>query len=359
MLREWFTNDKGPRFKGDAPTGTSLRSSRLNWLGDSAEDYEENYELKTRKSDGSWNHLIHTIDTLNYTADNVFEESVRKCIHVDRALWYMALNNLVVNTDAYVGAGHNYYLYFDPATDYRMNILPWDLNESFGVHGPRINPEQLSPFAHENASNHPLSERLLAVPKWRALYLAHYRTLVRTWFDWDRVLEPLHRSYQERIREDVEQDDNYLFSREQFLDRPEHAYDWMGHRIPPLEHLIVKRQKYLREHEKMWQSGPTIKEVQGNVLDTEAPSSTRISIAAHVTSDVGVRSVVLRLKQEHLFHEVPMEHKDSGTYETSFAAPTNSKTVDYYLLATDVDGNVEVAPPEAEQHLFELLLSED
>ena len=54
-----------------------------------------------------------------------------------------------------------------------------------------------------------------------------------------------------------------------------------------------------------------------------------------------------------------MEHKDSGTYETSFAAPTNSKTVDYYLLATDVDGNVEVAPPEAEQHLFELLLSED
>jgi hypothetical protein len=357
MLQQWFANADGPRFKGDAPDGTSLGSSQLNWLGDSVADYESNYELKTSAVAGAWERLISLIDNLNHTTDNAFQETIENRIHVDRALWYMALNNIVVNTDDYVGAGHNYYLYFDPA-DQRMNILPWDLNESFGVHGPRQDPSRLSPFYHEDSSNHPLSQRLLAVPRWRALYLAHLRTLARRWLDWDQVLGPLHYSYHESIRADVERDDNYLFSMERFDDRPTQFYTWMGHRIPPLEAFIRTRKTYLYQHEELARTGPLIQDVRIPSSIT-ARTDSRISITARVSANVGVQSVVVRVERGSRFYDRPMKNTDGNIFEAWLTAPNDADTLRYYILATDTEGTVEVAPEEAEHRVFEYALIQE
>ena len=52
-------------------------------------------------------------------------------LDVDRALWMLAFNNVLVNLDSYTGPfRQNYYLIKDDNN--RMNTITWDLNESFG-----------------------------------------------------------------------------------------------------------------------------------------------------------------------------------------------------------------------------------
>lgn len=358
MLRQWFTDASGSRFKGDAPAGTRLGSSRLNWLGDSVDDYKDNYELKSTDDPAAWQRLIRLIDDLNHTTGPEFEETIERRIDVDRALWYVAVDNLVVNLDDYVGAGHNYYLYFDRAANDRASILPWDLNESFGVHGPRRDPALLSPLHHETVQNRPLSYRLLSVPRWRALYLAHYRTLLRRWFDWDRVIGPLHDSFQAKIRADVERDGNYLFSMTRFEDLATDACSWMGHRIPPLEKFVRERQAFLHQHPDLSRSGPTIRDVQATGRDDIDRSAT-LSITARVLSTAGVRAVTLRLEREGLFRDLPMERVDGDSYRATLAPSGDTSVVRYYILATDSEGRVEVAPEDAEYRVFELRLTAD
>ena len=82
-----------------------------------------------------WTDLVNMIDKLNNTPSGTFKAEAERVINIDRALWNLALHNLLINSDDYMGAGHNYYMYFDP-TDGRMNMLPWDMNEAFGVRLP-------------------------------------------------------------------------------------------------------------------------------------------------------------------------------------------------------------------------------
>lgn len=78
---------------------------------------------KTGKSDEK--RLIKCIKNLNEGVD------LEKSIDVDEVLRYFAVNTFLVNLDSYSGnIKHNYYLYEDSGM---MQIVPWDLNLSFGA----------------------------------------------------------------------------------------------------------------------------------------------------------------------------------------------------------------------------------
>ena len=111
------------RFKCNPESVFSGNGSSLEYLGTDSASYEDYYELK---SDFAWQDLID----LTYTiANNPID--LESILDVDRALWMLAFNNVLVNLDSYTGPfRQNYYLIKDDNN--RMNTITWDLNESFG-----------------------------------------------------------------------------------------------------------------------------------------------------------------------------------------------------------------------------------
>ena len=70
--------------------------------------------------------LVDLCDVVSNNS-NVISES----IDVDRVLWMLAFNSVMVNLDSYSGVfAQNYYLYRD--TSGRFNQIVWDLNMCFG-----------------------------------------------------------------------------------------------------------------------------------------------------------------------------------------------------------------------------------
>jgi len=109
FVKDRFGSKKNTFFKcnpieGARPGSTDFPD--LVYLGTDSVEYYPSYELK---SDEGWADLIHLCDTLaNETA------SIEQILDVDRALWMLAFNNVLVNLDSYIGGfAQNYYLYRD------------------------------------------------------------------------------------------------------------------------------------------------------------------------------------------------------------------------------------------------------
>ena len=94
----------------------------LVYLGEDSASYNQAYEIK---SDYGWKDLINLCNTLK---NNINE--IETVLDVDKALWMIAFDNIIVNLDSYIGIfAQNYYLYKDNTG--RFNCVLWDFNESF------------------------------------------------------------------------------------------------------------------------------------------------------------------------------------------------------------------------------------
>ncbi len=142
--------------------------------------YYNKYDIQ---SDAGWKELLMLMDTLKNHPN-----SAHTILDVDRALWMLAFNTLLVNLDSYTGAfGQNYYLYHD--RNDRWLTMSWDLNMSFGGF-PLLNSggggmlsitqmKNLDPLTQSTNSNRPLIKQLLANPTYKRMYIAHMRTMLK------------------------------------------------------------------------------------------------------------------------------------------------------------------------------------
>ncbi|MEM6769625.1 MAG: CotH kinase family protein, partial [Bacteroidota bacterium] len=175
FVEEHYGSKDNTRVKCSPPDGAGPQASdlpNLAYLGQDSAAYYAAYEMK---SDGGWQELIDLCDTLANAPDEL-----GRILDIDRVLWMLAFNNVLVNLDSYTGRfAQNYYLYRD---DYqRFLATVWDLNESFGVFsdsgtirfGSTTQKAQMSPTLHENDADYPLISQLLAIPEYRRKYLAH------------------------------------------------------------------------------------------------------------------------------------------------------------------------------------------
>jgi hypothetical protein len=199
--------------EGAGPQGGDYPN--LVYLGQDSTAYYEAYGMK---SEYGWQELIDLCDTLNN-----FTSEIEKILDVDRALWMLAFDNVIVNLDSYIGIfSQNYYLYRD---DYgRFLPIVWDLNESFGVFSQTgtgnlnstIAKQQMDPFLHENDLNYPLMQKLLNVPTYRRMYLAHYKTILEENFENGKYYEDAL-ALQALIDGAVQADPNKFFTYTNFL----------------------------------------------------------------------------------------------------------------------------------------------
>jgi len=304
----------------------------LSWLGNEVAAYEQMYELKTAKTSDPWGNLIKACDILNNTPIEQLPEVVGTVLAVDRWLWFLAIENIFTDEDSYLTKGWDYQIYYEPETG-QIHPLEHDGNETFN-----LRDVNLSPFEGEKSASRPVISRLLAVPQFRQRYLAHIRTIIDEWLDW-QILAPKIEAYRALIADEVRLDTKKLYSNAQF----EASFT-------DLENFIKNRRHYLLNHEEIKRSAPRISSVTrpGMPEEGSAPKPGQaVRITAQVEGESGLDRVILHYATGAVgpFNSVAMfddgAHGDGGAGDGLFGGeippcPAES-LVRYYIEAQAAD----------------------
>ena len=252
FLTENYSSAKGTRWK---VSGSPGGGGGLEYLGDNVEDYKRRYEIK---NDGkkAWKALIKLCKTLNETPAEELEAALEPMLDIDGLLWFLALDNALINCDGYWIRASDYSIYLDEKG--KFHVLPHDMNEAFrpamgpgfgfgpggpggggrgGFGGPggggpqggrpgegRPNgprgPEggaprgpnvELDPLIGLDDARKPLRSKVLAVPSLRTRYLQHVHTIAEKSLDW-KTLGPVVAQYRSLIEKEIEADTRKLSS---------------------------------------------------------------------------------------------------------------------------------------------------
>ncbi len=344
-----FGSRDNPFFKGELTHG-SPRGPVIVWgyHGPDSTRYTDYYELR---SDFGWQDLVSFLDVLNNTPENVEE-----VLNVDRHLWMLAFDNLMVNLDAPINFAHNFYLYKDGSG--RFNPIMWDLNENFGVFVGIIGGntflnikglQQFNPFFNMENPNYPIIQKILSNPKYGKMYIAHMKTIIEEnfangWFV-DRAVE-----IQDMIDGDYQTDPNAFYS---YSDFKNNIYSTVGGFGQPsiigLMELMDARVDFLSTH---------------NAFKENAPSITNISYPTHVSQNsivwfsVEVQDAdLVKLRYRHggtggfdrtVMHD-DGNHQDGSAGDGLFGVSLDVRNsdIDFYIYAEN-EGAASLLPQRAE-----------
>ncbi len=126
-LARYFENADGVLYKAEV-------GSTLSYVDENPSSYASSFSQETRVNDADLAPLIAFMRFLDQADEVTFENDLPKWLDVDSFAAYLALNNLLVNTDSIVGMNNNYYLYYDESSE-QFTLLMWDGNESLGKLG--------------------------------------------------------------------------------------------------------------------------------------------------------------------------------------------------------------------------------
>jgi hypothetical protein len=314
--------------------------------------YYNKYDIQ---SDYGWAELMDLMETLKNNPNSV--ESV---LDVDRALWMLAFNNVLVNLDSYTGAfGQNYYLYYDE-NDRFVSTL-WDLNMSFGAF-PLLNSnqvltqtqmKQMDPLVQATNSNRPLIKQLLANPTWKRMYLAHLKTILTENFASENDYKDRALEMQELISDGVQSDTKKFYSFSNFQTNVTSPVNTGGGgpfgNVPGIADLMNARFNYLISNANLTAQAPVISNV------TRSGSSTYF-ITAQVSNAVSV-TLAWREDSSDVFIKTAMlddgQHEDGapgdGVYGGSF--PPLDPTMQYYIYAENAQAGI-FSPARAEHEFY-------
>ncbi len=303
---------------GAGPGTTALPN--LRYLGDNITSYDDAYELK---SDEGWDELIDLCDTLaNHT------EAVEQILDVDKALWMLAFDNVLVNLDSYIGGfAQNYYLYRD---DYgRFASIVWDLNESFGKFARTGNgnlnntaaKQTMSHLLQIDDADYPLISQLLNVPLYRRMYLAHVKTMLLENFDNDSYFET-GQQLQALIADAVQADNNKFFTYNNFLDNLTSDIGGGGgpggpgggQTTPGITNLMNGRVDYLLGLSDFTNVEPTITDIAAS--DTAPTVNSTVTMTANITD---ATTAYLGYRTERFAPFTRIEMFDDGSHNDSAA----------------------------------------
>lgn len=240
FLSRYFVNINHNLFKASNNGGT------LEYRGADPASYAAEYDLKTNEDANDWTRFVELLDKLNNTSDQEFVEKVGKYLNFDRCLRMLAFNMVLSNYDSYTGSSRNYYLYDDKSTTGQFHVMPWDLNESFGVYTNNWNVTTQDILVVSNLDARPLNRRILAVDSLRQIYFDYIAEMIDGPANSDSVsaqiarLRPFIESY-------VVADSNKVYSYAMFQNNIDNnVYNNVGKIIPGLKSFSVARNAALR-----------------------------------------------------------------------------------------------------------------
>jgi len=217
-----FPGATGPGFPPDMESGDEMRGGMMGkasngtdlvYVDDNISSYSDifDYTITKSTSDADKKRLISIIKMLNSG------ENLEESIDVDEVLRYFAVNTFLVNLDSYVGSTrHNYYLY---EKDGVMEILPWDLNLSFGgfqmsdsskvVNFPIDSPAAVS------METSPLISKLLEIEEYKEKYHEYLNEILEIYSNSNKYIEEID-NLNNLIGEYVENDVTSFFDYEKY-----------------------------------------------------------------------------------------------------------------------------------------------
>lgn len=344
------------------PGGTS-GAADLRYLGANASSYYNSYELKSDDA-GGWQELVHLCDTLNnHTA------ALEQVLDVDRAIWMLAFNNVLVNLDSYSGAfRQNYYLYRDD--NGRFAPVVWDLNMSFGGFPMLSNGggggfldttamKNLALSANSTSSNHPLIQKIWNTPPYKRMYIAHAKTIVEemlaTGWYFDRAQQ-----IQDVVEADVLADNNKFYSNANFYSSLTTNISGNGggggFGAPGIKNLATGRQNFLNGTTEFTNTAPTIADVS---LSVPAPA---VFETIWVTANIaGANNVLLgyRFATPGAFVKTPMFddglHNDGAAGDQVYGVQLTlaSAFTQYYVYAENNNAG-KFSPVRAEHEFYSI-----
>ncbi len=246
FLKENYGSDKGARWK---VSGSPRGGGGLDYRGEDPENYQHPYEQKSggKKSLAK---LIEFCRVLDQTPTEDLPAALEPICDVDELLWFLALDNGLINSDGYWVRASDYSIFLDK--DDIFHFIPHDMNEAFrGARGPggpggrgrgrggpggpdgrgpggpgesgRGGPPptsgsamELDPLIGLDDPSKPLRSKVLAVPKYREQYLRNMRELAEESLDWD-TLGPLVSKLAAVIDEAVKAETRKLSTYEAFI----------------------------------------------------------------------------------------------------------------------------------------------
>lgn len=346
-------------FSCSPPDGAGPQSNvlpDLRYLGTNSSSYEEGYEIKSDGAD-DWDELIELTNILNNDVTNI--ETV---LDVDRALWMLAFDNVMVNLDSYIGQfKQNYYLY---KTDSGVfNSVVWDLNMSFGTfnmtgEGQPLNTTtqkaQVSHLLHLNSTSFPLISKLLSIPRYKKMYLAHFKTILTENITNSNYLT-MANDYQDIIDAAVQADVNKFYTYAQFVGNINTDYNLGQNTASGLTNLMNARGSYLSALSDFTVTQPTISNVASSNTD---PSVGDVITFTTTVVNANSNAVFLgyRTEQHAPFTKIQMfddgAHNDGtagdNVYGVNFTV-TNDYT-QYYVYAEN--NNIGAFSPARAEHEF-------
>jgi spore coat protein CotH len=309
-----------------------------------AKCYLRNFEILSK--DG-WDDLIELTRYLQNDS-----ERIGRVMHLDRALWFLALQNVMVNLSSYEGQfSGNYYLYRD--ANGQFNFMPTEMNLNFGsfknVNGSSdldfdglVN---LDPLLQLNNPMKPLISQILKNQENRKIYMAHIRQILADWFENDAYktrAETLQRliakSYDATAEKPYETAD---FQRS--------LLETVGKvtKIPGIVELMSKRAKFLKKYPDLLNVPPKVSDIHfSNRQKFVAKTVTEFRIKAKVDNfprrvrlfyrPVGTTTA---FTEAQMFDDGKSHDVEAGDKIFGISiAPKGFDAMEYYIIAESAGG---------------------
>lgn len=362
----FYTDGKNPFFKcnpiGGAGPGSSGNPDLVYSTADSS-SYLTRYELK---SDYGWKQLIHLMDTLkNQTG------AIEQILDVDRVLWMLAFNDVLVNLDSYTGAfAQNYYLYYDE--NGRWMPIVWDLNMSFGAF-PSLSlggggggglsvtqMQQMDPLVQSSNASRPLISKLLANASYKKRYLAHLKTILNENFS-DTEYRNRALEIQDIIDAAVQSDTKKFYTYTNFKNNIDQTVTGGGGPggggVPGITLLMNARNTFLSANTNLTATAPTISAVTATPA-VPLPGE-EVWITATIT-DLVSATLAYRANSWEIFQKTTLfddgNHHDGaagdGVFGGSFLADNAENQ--YYIYAENANAG-KFSPERAEYEFYTIV----
>ncbi|MCB0633070.1 MAG: CotH kinase family protein [Saprospiraceae bacterium] len=316
---------------------TKLYASLL--VDNSADCYKHNF---TALRGNDWQGLYQLSMTLK---DH--PEKIEDVLHVDKVLWMLAFNNVLVNLSSYTGQySPNYLLYKDDRGRWAPIITGFNFafgsykNTGVGSDKGTVALLQLDPLLHVDEESKPLISVLLSDEKYQKQYLAHMRNILRNHFKDDAFAKRVE-ALQLMILPDLAEDEHKYYS---LAEIESSLTETIGKKskIPGLVEFMNKRASFLENHAAFRILPPAIEQVE--VRQRERFSNETISdfrIRAKVDKYTNKVLLYYRFDKDAPFAMVQMTddggHFDEGAGDSIYGAivepPVGKKELEYYIQA--------------------------
>lgn len=344
-------------FKGELTDDNPQNDAVVwGWLGDDEAVYADYYELK---SDEGWSELVNFLDVFNNSPSEMEE-----VLNVDAHLWMLAFDNMLVNLDAPINFGHNYYLYQSGG---QFNPVVWDLNECFGVFsmllngGPPLNVtdlQHLDPYLNENSSFYPIISKIMDNPIYRTRYIAHMKTMLEEnitngWYE-TRAFE-----IQDIIDAEVQADPNKFYTYNNFLQNVNSSVGNGPQQIVGITQLMEERADYLLNLTDFTAVQPQIGAIEYSPASPASGEEIFFSVQiedAEAAYLYGRNGEVGRFYETELYDDGQHNdgEADDGLFANSLIA--NGILLQYYIVADNEDASA-FSPERASYEFFTLELT--